>query len=150
MSEHGPKIEFEKTDVDFKAVTRVGLGLALVTTLVALALLPIMRGMVRHQEKSDAAPPIGFQPGRQAPQPRLQGEPFADWLALKARQEAVLTSYGWVDEGSGVTRIPIDQAMKTLLERGLPVREAAGGTPAASTGAAEAPGASPGPAGAHP
>jgi hypothetical protein len=154
VTEHGPQIEFEKTDADLKAVTRVGVGIAVLATVVALALLPIMRGMVRQQAKSDAAPPAipGFESGRQAPEPRLQREPFGDWNALRSRQESLLTSYGWVDEASGVTRIPIDQAMTMLLERGLPVREAAaGGTPAASaSSAAAAPGASPARPGAHP
>jgi hypothetical protein len=34
-----------------------------------------------------------------------------------------LTTYGWVDPKSGVVRIPVDQAMKLLAERGLPARD---------------------------
>ena len=133
MSEQGPKIQYERTDADLKAVTWVGLGIAALAAVVALALLPIMRGMVSRQAKEDVAPPpiAGFDSARQAPEPRLQGEPFADWQALKARQEAVLTSYGWVDEEKGVARIPIDRAMKMVLERGFPARvEAAAPAPA--------------------
>jgi hypothetical protein len=127
VSEKGPGIEYEKTDADLSAVTKVGLGIAMLATVVALALWPIMNSMARRQAKEDAPPPpiAGFDPARQAPEPRLQGEPFTDWIALKARQEALLTSYGWVDEGAGVARIPIDQAMKIVLERGLPSRTAA-------------------------
>jgi len=33
-----------------------------------------------------------------------------------------LNTYGWVDSKSGVVRIPVDQAMKLLAERGLPAR----------------------------
>ena len=35
-----------------------------------------------------------------------------------------LHQYGWVDEKTGVTRLPIDQAKKLLAERGLPARAA--------------------------
>jgi hypothetical protein len=149
VSEHGPKIEFEKTDADLKAVTKVGVGIAVVATVVALALLPILHRMVDRRAKSDAAPPAipGFQPGREAPEPRLQREPFADWRALKARQDALLGSYGWVDEPGGVTRIPIDQAMKMVIERGLPVRVAVSEAPSP---AAPAPAAAPPPAVASP
>ena len=35
-----------------------------------------------------------------------------------------LHSYGWVDKKGGVVRIPIDQAMTLLLQRGLPARKA--------------------------
>ena len=34
----------------------------------------------------------------------------------------MLDSYGWVDKNAGVVRIPIDEAMKLTLERGLPAR----------------------------
>jgi hypothetical protein len=33
-----------------------------------------------------------------------------------------LTGYGWLDEKAGVARIPIDEAKKLVIERGLPVR----------------------------
>lgn len=129
MTDPANKIEYEKTDADLSAVTKVGLGIAVLATVVALALVPILKGMVARQAKSDVAPPPipGFEPGRQAPQPRLQGEPFGDWAALKARQESLLGSYGWVDEPAGVARIPIDRAMQLLVARGLPARDQARG-----------------------
>jgi hypothetical protein len=121
--------------------------------VVALALVPILKGMVARQARSDVAPPPipGFEPGRQAPQPRLQGEPFGDWTALKARQESLLGSYGWVDEQAGVARIPIDRAMKLLMDRGLPVRTGAAAAAAPSPGPtpADPASASPAPSGGH-
>jgi hypothetical protein len=138
---NGNKIEYERTDADLTAVTRVGLGIAALTVVVALALVPILKGMIAYQKRSDApAPPIaGFEPGRQAPEPRLQEEPFGDWTALKARQESLLGSYGWVDEAGGVTRIPIDQAMRMLVQRGLPARAAASPSPSPAAGGAAVP-----------
>lgn len=120
-------IEYERTDADLSAVTRVGAGIAVLGIVVALALVPILKAMVARQAKDDVAPPpiAGFERGRRAPEPRLQEEPFRDWTTLKSRQESLLGSYGWVDEGAGVTRIPIDRAMKMLAERGLPARAAA-------------------------
>ena len=40
---------------------------------------------------------------------------------MRAREDAVLTTYGWVDRNTGVARIPIERAMDLLVERGLPV-----------------------------
>ena len=37
-----------------------------------------------------------------------------------AAEEQELNSYGWVDAGNGITRIPIDRAMDLILEQGLP------------------------------
>ena len=54
--------------------------------------------------------------------PRLQLSPPADLQAFRAREEAELSSYGWVSKTAGVARIPIERAMKLLLQNGLPVR----------------------------
>ncbi|MGH7969328.1 MAG: hypothetical protein ACREIC_11435 [Limisphaerales bacterium] len=58
-----------------------------------------------------------------APQfPRLQVSPPLDLLAFRAREEAELNTYGWVNRTSGVVRIPIERAMELVLQEGLPVR----------------------------
>lgn len=59
---------------------------------------------------------------RVPPEPRLQQFPLNEITAFKASEEAALREYGWVDKASGVVRIPIDDAMRLLVERGLPLR----------------------------
>ena len=49
--------------------------------------------------------------------PRLQIAPPADLKAFRAREEAQLHSYGWVNRTSGVARIPIERAMSLLVEK---------------------------------
>ena len=56
------------------------------------------------------------------PQPRLQIAPRQDLRALRQRDEALLNSYGWADREAGLVRIPIAEAMRLTVERGLPVR----------------------------
>ena len=56
------------------------------------------------------------------PQPRLQRVPGVDLEQMRTIEDSILSSYGWVDEEAGVTRIPIDRAMELTLERGLPTR----------------------------
>jgi hypothetical protein len=58
----------------------------------------------------------------------LVGEP-ANLQKFRAQEEHLLSTYGWVDQNTGVVRLPIDRAKALLLERGLPVRE---GAPAAA------------------
>ena len=41
---------------------------------------------------------------------------------VRAAEQQRLHGYGWVDEKAGVARIPIDEAKKLMLERGLAVR----------------------------
>jgi hypothetical protein len=59
--------------------------------------------------------------------PRLQLSPAADMEAFRAREEAELNSYGWVNRTEGVARIPINRAMELLLQKGLPVRAGTNG-----------------------
>lgn len=56
------------------------------------------------------------------PEPRLQTKPRLELQQMRAAEEAVLGSYGWVDRDKGVARMPIDEAMKIVVQRGLPAR----------------------------
>jgi hypothetical protein len=56
------------------------------------------------------------------PQPRLQTDPHGDLLKLREAEDHILNTYGWVDRNAGVVRIPIEQAMKLTVARGLPSR----------------------------
>jgi len=50
--------------------------------------------------------------------PLLQVNAPADMARLRAEEEAILSTYDWVDRGAGIVRIPIEQAMRLLVERG--------------------------------
>jgi hypothetical protein len=51
-----------------------------------------------------------------------QTGPDAALRQLRATEDAILTTYGWVDRKNGIVHIPIDRAMDLLLQRGLPTR----------------------------
>jgi hypothetical protein len=53
------------------------------------------------------------------------GEP-TNLQRFRESEDAVLTTYGWVDKNANTVRIPIERAKALLLERGLPVRAATG------------------------
>jgi hypothetical protein len=58
------------------------------------------------------------------PEPRLQTTPRQDLKDLRTEEQEWLATYGWVDRNAGVVRIPIDEAIKLTLQRGLPSRPA--------------------------
>lgn len=58
------------------------------------------------------------------PAPRLQVDAPADLAAMRAQEDRILGSYGWVDRSAGKVRIPIDRAMDLVAQRGFPVRRA--------------------------
>jgi hypothetical protein len=59
------------------------------------------------------------------PEPRLQVEAPKDLKGLQAAEQEVLTTYAWVSKEAGIARIPIERAMRLVLERGLPPSKAA-------------------------
>jgi hypothetical protein len=61
------------------------------------------------------------------PEPRLQTNPRLELQEMRAEENAVLQTYGWVDREKGVARMPIDEAMKIVVQRGLPARGARAG-----------------------
>jgi hypothetical protein len=63
------------------------------------------------------------QQDRLPPEPRLQDTPQEDMNALRAKQNGLLKEYGWVNKEAGIARIPIEEAMRIVVERGLPSRE---------------------------
>lgn len=52
--------------------------------------------------------------------PRLQPYPKQDFEEFSREQQRELQSYGWIDRRAGKVRIPLDIAMRELLEKGLP------------------------------
>jgi len=68
-----------------------------------------------------------LRPSSKSPFPRLQVSPPADLQAFRAREDAELNSYGWIDKTSGVVRVPIERAPDLLLQNPLPVRTGTNG-----------------------
>jgi len=112
------------SEVDFAAVVRFGVALVVVAVVVHL-LIWLMFDVFAAQSARGGAPQFPLAAGQERrlpPEPRLQTHPREDLRDLRAREDEILGSYGWVDRNAGVVRIPIDAAMKLTLERGLPAR----------------------------
>lgn len=54
-----------------------------------------------------------------------------DMTEFQARQHKAMTEYAWTDRKSGHVRIPIEEAMKRVLAKGLPSRPSPEGVKAA-------------------
>jgi hypothetical protein len=65
------------------------------------------------------------QLAQQFPSPRLQEDDGNQEIAdIHAREDLLLNNYSWADPAHDKVRIPIEQAMALLAERGLPVAPA--------------------------
>jgi hypothetical protein len=109
-------------DVNIHAVFRFGFWLAVGVVAVTLAMLALFRVLAKEDRASDKvlSPIVAANLARTPPEPRLEPYPLAPGQRLRAEEDAILTTYGWVDRKAGVARIPIDRAIEILAERGLP------------------------------
>jgi hypothetical protein len=57
------------------------------------------------------------------PAPLLQVSSGQDRIDLRAKEQAMLNSYRWVDEKNGVVGIPVEEAIKLLAQKGVPTRD---------------------------
>ena len=110
-------------DVNIRAVLLFGLGLAL-TAIAIHGLVWLLFLYFSGREAVQVAPayPLAAGQAQLPPEPRLQPNPREDLAALRAREDEILTTFGWVDEPAGIVRIPIEEAMTLIVKRGLPVR----------------------------
>ncbi len=84
--------------------------------------------------------------------PRLQEFPAHDLATLRAEEDAFLKDSGWVDPAARTVRLPVEQAMVIVAQRGLPARPAPAGTapaPAPSPAPTEPVAPAPAPGGHH-
>jgi hypothetical protein len=118
-------VHHETSDVNFRGI--VGFGLALIA--VGVVVHVVVWGVFAFFDARDARhvdpeyPLAVTQAAKTPPEPRLQTNPRQDLRDLRDREEQILGSYGWVDKNAGTVRIPIDEAIKLTLQRGLPARQ---------------------------
>jgi len=149
-------------DVNVWAVVKFAIGLLIIGIVSYVVLFALLK-VFTHQEQSAERPAPPMQrtaEERLPPAPRLQmmpGSPSGakspdyEMRAMVEEEEKTLNGYGWVDKNAGVVRIPIDVAMKRLLEKGVsanpsPTPAGPSPTPASSSPAAASPSPIPSPA----
>ena len=122
-----PENRFEKSDVDFVAINRFGIGLVILCIFSFLLLTGVFKYFLNKENAAQVAhrslhPDLPKLP----PEPRLQSTPAKDLAAIRAEEDAVLNGYAWVDKDKGIVRIPVDRAIDILAQRGLPARPSPG------------------------
>ncbi len=122
-----PDLQHETRDVDIRAIFSFGAGLiavALVIHVVVWLLFSYLTG--RGAATVGLQYPMGVsQSSRLPPEPRLQTTPRQDLQDLRRHEDTLLNSYQWVDRNAGTVRIPINEAIRITLAKGLPARQLA-------------------------
>lgn len=120
-----PAVTHEASDVNIRGIFAFALGLTIATIFVSFLVWMLFQ-FYAARENQKVAPEFPLateQQHRLPPEPRLQTNPRQDLTDLRAQEDRLLTTYGWVDKNAGVVRIPIEEAMKTTVQRGLPARK---------------------------
>lgn len=126
------KAGYEISDARLRPVLASAAALVVITVVVVLLLWGLMDVLERLDRRNDPPSSPVASARQQVPEPRLQPliglndrTPAQDLVLMKQQNAEILSSYGWVDREKGIVRIPIEQAMKIVAERGLPTTEPA-------------------------
>jgi hypothetical protein len=122
-----PTVRHETSDINLRGVLAFAVGLAVTALFIHFAVW-VLFAYFNGREGVKVTPQYPLAVGQQnrtPPEPRLQTDPRQDLRDLRAGENEILTTYGWVDRNNGIVHIPIDQAMKLTLQRGLPARQEA-------------------------
>ena len=148
-----PETHHEESDVNVRALLWFFV-IFVVVSVVAHFALTAMYGVLSRMEKARAGETLTQMPrGADATvpkdQPLLQpfprnaekgdgviapyrNTPVTDLYDMRKAEQEGLTTYGWVDQQKGVVRMPIAEAKKLLVQRGLPMQAQTGGARATS------------------
>ncbi len=123
-----PDTKHETSDVSASMLLKY-IGVLVLGTVIVLVAMKFLSDFFEEREQSLELPPASRvnPPGTQRlpPGPRLQGAPGSqelpevDLKLYREEQNAKVHSYAWVNREAGIVRIPIDQARKLILERGI-------------------------------
>jgi len=133
-NQHHDHLEPESSSIKAKPVL-VFLGvLAAATAFVFVLIFGLLRAFDMRRE-ADTTPPasrVELPDGQRKlpPEPRLQGAPgpdgpsllpLDDWKVYKEMTDKQVASYGWVDQATGIARVPLERAKEMVVEQGLPL-----------------------------
>jgi hypothetical protein len=141
-----PEVLHEHSDVDVRTILAFGVGLAVVVA-VSFVLMWLTFRVLEHQAAANdpqlsplAKPTCPYADISRCtdllPQgPHLQTNEPEGLAKFRAMESKSLEGYGWVNQAGGVAHMPIAEAKKLILQRGLPVRADPSLDPRAGTGA---------------
>jgi hypothetical protein len=133
---HNDDVAHEHSDINIQAIVMSGVVVLAVCAATAALMYGLFWGVLSRQaagrdpKLSPLSMPATTMPTTTrtspefggAPEPRLLTNEPGKLRQLLEREQQQLGGYGWMDETTGVARIPIGRAKELMIERGLPVR----------------------------
>ena len=120
-----PGSTYEHTDAHTWLIAKFMFWL-LVTAVITHFGLGFMYQMMIEQgqrlEEGEIRFPLAGEERRLPPVPRLQQSPANEIVDYRRNELQLLDNYGWQNREMGTVHIPISEAMRLVVERGLPSR----------------------------
>jgi len=117
-----PGSTYEHTDAHVGPMVKFAIWLVVSAIIVHVGLAAMYWLLVREStERVDTQryPLAVNTPARLPAEPRLQQFPRNELYDFRTQENQRLGSYGWVDKNAGTVHIPIDDAMRLMLERNI-------------------------------
>jgi hypothetical protein len=129
-----PGSTYEHTDAHTWLIAKFMFWLAVTAVLAHVGLGFMYQMLIEQGERRDEGeiryPLAASQQDRLPPAPRLQQSPQNERVDFQTQERQLLNSYGWENKEAGTVHIPISEAMRLTLERGLPSRSQDSAQPA--------------------
>ena len=117
-SNNGSGHEHREANISLIVWSAVGLAVATIVIYVLVwGLFNVIKTVDQKESSEQAASPFAT-PGQLPPEPRLQVRPYEELQVLRAREDDVLSHYGWQDQKNGIVHIPIEKAMDMVAQQG--------------------------------
>jgi hypothetical protein len=141
-----PDVAHEESDVDVRTILAFAVGLVAMVAVSFVLMWVLFRVLERQAARTDpqvsplARPTCPYADIQQCADllpagPQLQTNEPEGLAKFRASEARSLESYGWVTVPGGAAHMPIDEAKKLILQRGLPVRADPAGDPRTGTNA---------------
>jgi hypothetical protein len=132
-AEHGPDADYaftpdgstyEHTDAHTWIIAKFLFWLAISAVIIHFGVGFFYQALISQAtEVGEQRYPLAVDAGdRLPPAPRLQQIPANDLYQFRLSERELLDRYGWMNREAGVAHIPIGEAMRLTVERGLPSR----------------------------
>jgi hypothetical protein len=111
---------YEHTDANAWLTAKFLFWLAASAVIIHVGIGVIYELMIRQSMELEQPYPLAAgQEERLPPAPRLQQFPANELYQFRRTEQDLLDHYGWMNREAGLVHIPIDQAMRLTLERGV-------------------------------
>jgi hypothetical protein len=124
-----PGSTYEHTDANVWIIVKFLFWLAISAVIIHVGLGLLYALLIEQAEETgEQRYPLATAQGeRLPPTPRLQQFPRNELYQFREGEETFLEGYGWMNKEAGIVHIPIEDAMRLMVERGLPSRTPADG-----------------------